>query len=427
MINKTIKYLGLDYEIVGEDTFTISIKRGDDVILIDKSSDRYLALYKEDFDFILDTPDLVKVDHKKQVKLRKKAKISDLILYLKSLTTYKRLVAIQEILLKDEKYERKLKLELLVFLEEIVDSKGGSTSEFKTWNLGHIKNILGEYNMSKIREELELAKKHLDKAFNLLEGTEDQGEGVEKSSFDIARVVESCEWEDILQALKNAGVKFRLTEKLKGLEGKDAIKWLENLIKEDKIEEDDLYSLLEDLGISEDDDNEDEDEDTATSEDDDDEDDDDEDDDDEDDDDEDDISDLPAEDILELAKTADIEFSKKLKKAVKKGKDLDDDLLEELESLKEEIQETLQGDDEKESDEDEDSLTLEEAEKVFEEYDSFIDFVEDCELEEVFDKKMIKTLEKLFDEDTLSELVEKINNALDDEDIELVKEEIEDL
>jgi hypothetical protein len=325
-------------------------------------------------------------------------------------------VAIQEILLKDEKYERKLKLELLVFLEEIVDSKGESTSVFKTWNLEHIKSILGEYNMAKIREELELAKKHLDKAFDLLEGTEDQGEGVEKSPFDIARVVESCEWEDVLQALKNAGVKFRLTEKLKGLEGEDAIKWLESLIKDGKIEEEDLHSLLEGL-VADDDDNADKDDDDNA----------DEDDEDNADEDDEDISNLPAEDILELAKTADIEFSKKLKKAVKKGKDLDDDLLEELESLKEEIQETLQGDDEEEGIRGDDTLTLEEAEKIFEKYDSFIDFVEDCELEEVFNKKMIKTLEKLFDEDTLSELVEKINSTLDDEDLELVLAEVEDL
>jgi len=99
---------------VREEDHTIVINLKGQEVYIDKTSDRYLSMYKEDMDFVLDPPSAVEYKDKR-VNLRKRSTFQDLKKAYQGLEGYKKIVFKHKVL-QDYKLSEKVKKEFKDFL-----------------------------------------------------------------------------------------------------------------------------------------------------------------------------------------------------------------------------------------------------------------------------------------------------------------------
>lgn len=255
-----------------------------------------------------------------------------------------------------------------------------------------------------------------------------EGESSEEGAdVDLAELIEDMDATEVLALVKEAGVTIRATAKTKGLSAEDLAALIEEKLDEEQMET--LLELLDDAGDADDDEDEeeddDEDEDGAE--------------DDEDDDDDEDESELAElleealeeESIAEILENAEVEV-----KLTAKQKKMDaEELAEVLESKldaddMDTLLEYLAGDeddeeeDEDEDDEDEDGAELSELLEEALEDETIAEILDGAEVEVKLTAKQKKmdaeelaeVLESKLDEDDLETLIDYLSGEADDED-----------
>jgi len=398
-----------------------------DGIYIDKTSNRFMSMYRKSY--TEEYPEWLECEVIEDKNLLYNTSKTACLTYIYK---YKGLedIALRKILKSKVKHITKLKviMEVLNDLDRVSnDLVKNMLSQIKQY----IKNIKG-LDMKDVKELIEEIEERLSKLKDVigLDG-DDVSEEEEGSSTDtIAELIEDLDTEEILAALKEAGIKFRATAKLKGLEGEDLLEWILALIEDDKADEETIIEALEGIETSEDSEGEDEEGDDTEEEDEDEDDEDAEDDEDDEDDEEDSIDDLEPEELLELAETADIEVSKRLAKAIEKGSKLSVKLKKELEELKAAIKEAMEGEEDEGDDDAEDEeefnfaeslkVALEEHEGDLEDLIEELGFEEDIEVDGKLKKlakkpeKLAKELENLLDDETLDAFVEELEEYVEE-------------